>query len=145
MTNSNWIVDFFKRNAEMTTRDRVVQIHCGNGDNVGSKVVINGVEYIGDNISINGNKVVIDGQTQQSTLVGPISIVVEGDVGSLTTTSGDVTCGNVGMLNTTSGDVDVTGHISGNINTTSGDIRVGGDIHGNINTISGDVIGRNKK
>lgn len=142
----DWVSVFSKKGRTQRVGNGSVSIQCGTGDNIGSKVIINGVEYVGDNISVNGNKVVIDGVEQLGSLLpGPINIQVEGDVGSITTTSGNINCGNVGMLSTTSGDIEVSGFINGNINTTSGDIRVGGDIHGNINTISGDIIRGNKQ
>ena len=132
---------------------------------MGSKgtVTINGKTYKGNNISIQGDKVTIDGIVQEgSSLVGSILVKVEGDVesidtltggvvvsgnvGTVQTTSGDVECGMVhGNVRSTSGDVTVMGGISGNVDTNSGDVTAVGGIDGSVDTNSGDIIGRAKR
>lgn len=104
-------------------------------------VSINGVRYSGSNISIQGDRVIIDGKVQEgSSLTGPIIITVDGDVGEISTISGEVNVhGNVGSVSTTSGDVECE-EVHGSVDTTSGDVTVGGSILGSVDTTSGDII-----
>ena len=67
-----------------------------------------------------------------------IEIKVEGNVGSINTTSGDVTInGDANSINTASGDVDCH-EVKGSVHTMSGDVTCG-DIAGSVSTMSGDV------
>lgn len=102
------------------------------------KVTIDGREFSGRSISINGNQVIVDGVPQNGALVGPVSVQVTGDVESLSTTSGDITVsGAVGTIGTTSGDVKC-GDVSGSVQTVSGDVYCG-SVSGGVRTVSGDV------
>lgn len=120
-----------------------------------ASVVINNQNYVGHNVIINGNKITIDGvdvtpDSKEITItingnIDNLNVdyckeihVVEGDVNTLTTTSGDVYCNNIGgNTKTTSGDIQCQ-NICGDVQTTSGDISVG-LISGSVKTISGDV------
>ena len=103
------------------------------------RVVIDGREFSGRSISICGNKVSVDGVTQDGELVGPISVSVIGDVDSLDNGSGSVLVhGNVGNINTGSGDVQC-GDVRGSIRTGSGDVRCVA-VGGSVQTGSGDII-----
>ena len=104
----------------------------GNGS-----VVIDGVCYSGNTISINNGRVVIDGAQQDQNLVGPISVEVNGDIERLNTSSGNIKAKRVGSINTTSGDIECT-DVTGNIKTVSGDIECA-SVFGGISTISGDI------
>lgn len=108
----------------------------------GASVTINGTTYKGNNICINGDKVVIDGKGQDNHLqgVGKITVTVNGDVDTLTTTSGDIIVkGSVtNSVKTTSGDVSVQGSVGGGVNTISGDVEAN-TIKGSCSTISGDI------
>ena len=101
------------------------------------RVVIDGKEFSGSNISINGNKVTVDGKVQDGDLIGDINIVVHGDVNIIENRSGNVTAQNVGEINTGSGDVECAA-VSGSIRTGSGDVECGA-VSGSIRTGSGDV------
>lgn len=110
----------------------------------GSSVTIDGRTFSGRSISINGDKVVIDGVEQDGTLVGPISVVVNGNVESVETGSGKVeVSGTVGRVKTMSGDVRC-GNVSGDVGTMSGDVTCGA-ISGSAKTMSGDIIGGSKR
>tara|TARA_X000000950_G_C13724332_1_gene581557 strand:- start:48 stop:389 length:342 start_codon:yes stop_codon:yes gene_type:complete len=108
--------------------------------NGSGKVVIDGREFNGRNVQISGNKVIVDGVTQDGELVGNINVTVHGDVESLSNGSGKVTARNVGNIKTGSGGVEC-GNVSGNITTGSGDVDCE-DVGGNIRTGSGDVVRR---
>jgi hypothetical protein len=116
---------------------------------------INGVTYSGDNLIVNGNKVVIDGrdvtpEEKEITITVNGNLenlnvgyckeihVVEGNVNTLTTTSGNVYCKDItGNVETTSGDIECS-DIHGNVETTSGDV-LASLISGTVSTVSGDV------
>lgn len=113
------------------------------GKNKNSSVTINGTTYQGANVTINGDKVIIDGKVQGSAEQKVISVVINGDVESVKTTAGDVeVVGNVGSINSTSGDITVNQNVNGNINTVSGDVDINGSQTGRINTVSGDIKSR---
>lgn len=118
-------------------------------------ITINGVTYSGNNLIVNGNKIMVDGVDCSSedkaitiNVDGNINTlevdvckeihVLNGNVGILRTTSGDVYCNDVTEnVITTSGDVECD-HINGDVQTTSGDVSVG-LISGSVKTVSGDV------
>jgi hypothetical protein len=121
--------------------------------------VINGKTFNGNNISINGDKIIIDGIEVKDkdilsskeisiTVEGNIdnlsvdnctSIAVHGSVNNLQSVRGSIHVVNVnGDIKSTSGDIDIKSHVVGNINTVSGDVSCG-NITGNIKTISGDI------
>lgn len=101
------------------------------------KIVIDGREFHGSNVTISNGKVTVDGVVQDGELSGPISVTVHGDVQSLENHAGNVTAKNVGDISTGSGDVKCE-NVSGSIRTGSGDV-VCGTVSGNIRTGSGDV------
>ena len=102
--------------------------NCGsiqiNGNNSGV-VSINGKTFQGHNISIGGNKVIIDGieQTDSEFNCQVINIEINGDVGSIHSEAADVT---------------VSGSVTGSIKTSSGDIECG-DVQGDVSSMSGDI------
>jgi DUF4097 and DUF4098 domain-containing protein YvlB len=107
----------------------------------GGSVTINGKTYHGTNVTVVNGVVTIDGKVQGGAIHGPISISVQGNVGSIETSAGDI---NVkgdcsGDIETSAGDIDVEGNCSGDIKTISGDVSVTGSVGGKINTVSGDI------
>ena len=60
------------------------------------------------------------------------------EVGSVHTSSGNVTTRGAGSVSTMSGDVQCTGAVSGNVSTMSGAVRCGA-IAGNVMSMSGSV------
>lgn len=103
------------------------------------KVTIDGRDFVGRNVVINGDgDVIVDGVKQAGSLVGNISIVVHGDVESISNGSGDIkVSGSAGAVKTVSGDVEC-GDVGGSVQTVSGDIGCG-VVHGSVKTVSGDV------
>ena len=108
-------------------------------------ISINGQDYVGNNVQINGDKIIIDGvvQNEGKSLVGQVNITIHGNVDSVTTTTGQVSADTIGSVNTTSGDINCL-NIRGNVNSVSGDVECSGAIGGSIRTISGDIIGGGK-
>lgn len=109
------------------------------GISSGGSVTVNGNTYRGSNVSIINGVVTVDGVVQGDPLNGPITITVQGSVGSIETSSGDVNVtGDSQNITAVSGDVRVGGN-SGYIETVSGDVSVKGSVNGKISTVSGDV------
>lgn len=104
-----------------------------------SSVTIDGRTFSGGSISIVGDKVVVDGVEQEGHLVGPVSIVINGNAESVETESGTVeVSGSAGRVKTISGDVKC-GAVNGDVGTMSGDVTCG-PISGSVKTMSGDII-----
>lgn len=120
-----------------------------------SSVIINGKSYIGSTVKVSGNKITINGtdvtpdtKIVNITIEGDVDevsadycekIVVNGNVKTLQTTSGDIECKDVqGDIKTTSGDVECGGNVGGSIQTVSGDVKAE-NISGNVKTLSGDI------
>ncbi|AUR89145.1 hypothetical protein NVP1121O_117 [Vibrio phage 1.121.O._10N.286.46.C4] len=103
-------------------------------------VTIDGKSFSGKNVVISGDKVVIDGVTQEGSLVGDVTVTVTGDVETLSTQSGNVNADKVGSVKTASGDV-TCGDVSTSVSTMSGDVRCK-SIFGSVKTMSGDIIQR---
>lgn len=102
-------------------------------------VNINGRQFSGSAIRIEGGTIVVDGKPQEGKLVGNVSVVVHGDcriveaegdvtvngkvIGGVKSMSGDVNCGDVGGdVFTMSGSVTCQ-HIAGSVTTMSGNVR----------------------
>jgi len=118
---------------------KIMNIFRGNNSN--ATVNIDGHSYSGQNVSINNGKVVIDGVVQEQSLIGPVTVIVTGDIESLASGSGNVdVTGNCGSVSTMSGDFTGRGNVTGNVKTMSGDVRVTGHIGGDVETMSGDII-----
>lgn len=105
-------------------------------------ITINGKTYTGNNVIVNNGvhgSIIIDGN---NVVVGDsteINIQVTGNINSLKVTSCH-TCivnGSVGTVESTSGDVQV-GNVSGNVTTVSGDVHAH-QIGGDVRTVSGDI------
>lgn len=102
------------------------------------RIVIDGREFRGKNISITGKKVIVDGVEQDGELIGDVKIDIHGDVEKIDSGSGSVTVsGSCGTVQTMSGDVEC-GNVSGNVKTMSGDVTCG-SIGGSVSTMSGDI------
>lgn len=105
------------------------------------RITIDGRDFVGRNITINDDRVIVDGVEQEGYLVGPVSIAITGDVERLETTSGDVeVSGTCGSVSTMSGDV-ICRDVTGNVSTMSGDVT-SGKIAGKVSSMSGDVSSR---
>lgn len=108
-----------------------------------AKITINGVSYTGDNVSIVGNSVVIDGVTQSNTK-GPFEVrVIEGVLNSLNA-DGSVVCGAVAGSVTAGGSVtcddvkgDVYAGVSLNCDDVGGNVKAGGSV--NCDNVGGNI------
>ncbi|CAL7908687.1 hypothetical protein HMPREF1049_0118 [Fusobacterium necrophorum subsp. funduliforme ATCC 51357] len=116
------------------------------GNNYGNivtngKIIINGKEYTGKNISIINNKVMIDGKEYQEE-EKEIHITIHGDVESLDIDyCSEISIhGNAKTVKTMSGDVECN-IVEGNVSTMSGNV-IAKEIRGDVNTMSGNIIGK---
>ena len=91
--------------------------------NSSSTVTINGVTYSGDNVSIVGGRIIVEGKEQSQQIVNHlINVQVNGDVHEVNSVSGDISInGSVGSVSSVSGDVNVRGGVTGSVSTVSGD------------------------
>ena len=104
-------------------------------------VNINGVTYSGTNETINGYKIIIDGNVVNVAEAKEYHIGIYGENATVKTSSGNVTVnGSVSNnISTQSGRVEVHGYVNGNVSTMSGRVEVGGKVSGNISTMSGSI------
>jgi DUF4097 and DUF4098 domain-containing protein YvlB len=101
------------------------------------KVLVNGKEITTDGKKIN---ISIEGNVENLQVDSCDKIIINGDVGRLQTTSGDVILNECkGDIKTTSGDVECHGDCQ-SINTVSGDVKVR-YARGSVKTVSGDING----
>lgn len=113
-----------------------------------NSITINGQVIEGDlvagrslNITSDGDKVIINGQTVLTTKEKNITVVINGDVrGNVETKSGNVNVyGNVlNNIQTMSGDVHIDQGAGGDVKTMSGDVTAG-TISGKTSTMSGNI------
>ena len=68
-----------------------------------------------------------------------------GNVKSVQNLPNIVVNGNVSSVSTTSGDVTIHGDVNGSVSAVSGDVEVRGSVAGSVSTVSGDVDVRNKQ
>jgi len=106
-----------------------------------SSITINGKSYVGRNVIIRGDKVIVDGVEQSGELEhGPVTVSITGDVEKCETAAGDITItGNAGQVMTVSGDIRAN-DITGGAKTVSGDIYAQ-SVTGGAQTVSGDITG----
>ena len=124
---------------------------------VGSQININGSQYSGKNVRIENGKVYVDGNLVKGTendkvinilIEGNVdridvdycdNLVVDGDVNTLETVSGNVKANTVkGNVQSTSGKVEVAGNIEGDVETVSGTVK-GHTFNGKVKTLSGNI------
>lgn len=107
-----------------------------------SQVIINDKAYIGKQISITKNGIIVDGEVVHCD-DKKINIQVNGNIDSLDVSACDKISvyGEVGKIKTQSGDVRVKGPVAGDVKTMSGDVTCG-NVSGKVKTMSGDITKR---
>lgn len=101
-------------------------------------ITIDGKTFSGKSVQINGNKVVVDGVTQEGELVGDISVVVNGDCETVDSSNANVTVkGSVGSIRTTNGEI-ICGPVGGEVSSNNGNISCG-TVAGGVKTINGNI------
>lgn len=118
-------MSFFAKSRNMVCNGNgnIIVGNSGNGT-----IIVNGKKYQGNNVSIVGNAVYIDGQKAEEVTEkneeGNIIINIEGNVSAISNVTKITVNGNVEKI-TDAGDINVTGN-AGNIKDAS-NINVGGD------------------
>lgn len=104
-----------------------------------ANISVNNITYRGSSVSISNSKIVINGidVTPNSK---EITIQIDGDVETVNVDYANRISvnGNVGKIKCTSGDVSVTGTVKNSVESISGNISCG-DVGGNVSTMSGNV------
>ena len=92
----------------------------------------------GQSITISNGVVTVDGKVIDN--VAGKTINITGGCQNLVTDCVDIVVhGDVGNITSTSGDVSVSGSVGGNIKTISGDVVAKGTLSGAVSTVSGDI------
>lgn len=103
-------------------------------------IVINGKQFIGNNVNVINGKVYVDG-VEATPTDKVISIKVEGNIQDLKVDFCEKfeMTGNVeGDLSTMSGSPRINGDVKGKVKTMSGNVRAN-VIHGKVETMSGNI------
>lgn len=107
------------------------------------RINIDGRDFVGRSVVINGDKVIVDGVEQDGSLVGPVNVTVHGDAEVIESSTGSITVdGRCHSAKTASGDI-YCGDVSGSVSSMSGDVTCG-RVGGSVSTMSGDVIHRGR-
>jgi DUF4097 and DUF4098 domain-containing protein YvlB len=103
-----------------------------------SNIIVNGVRYSGNSVTINNGKIIID-ETTIPEDEKTVYISIEGNVTNLKVDACEIitVTGDVEHLETISGDVNCKA-ITGNVTTLSGDVKCSA-VNGNVTSMSGDV------
>ncbi len=92
----------------------------------------------GQSITIINGVVTVDGKVVDN--VAGKTINISGGCQNLVTDCVDVVVhGDIGSVTTTSGDVKIDGSVGGDVKTISGDVRAKSTLSGAVSTISGDI------
>lgn len=105
---------------------------------------INGVRYEGNNITVSGNKVMVDGVQVSTGNSLEVKITVEGNDAKIKVDSGTVIVhGHAHSVETMSGSVKIEGSVAGSVETMSGSVTVENTVVGDVKTMSGKITRRN--
>jgi hypothetical protein len=102
-------------------------------------ITINGVTYTGDNVSVRNGRVTIDGKETDTADAPRITIEVHGNVSTFECDRCDTASihGDVGSVTTASGNVQC-GDVRGSVQTASGNVNCR-DVGGDVRTVAGNV------
>lgn len=102
-------------------------------------ITINGVTYSGESVSVRGGRVIVDGKDVTPEAASRITLEVHGDLQSFQADRCDTVAvhGNVGSVSTVSGSV-TCGDIGGSVSTVSGSVNCR-DVGGKVSTTSGSI------
>jgi hypothetical protein len=102
-------------------------------------ITINGVTYTGDNVSVHNGRVTIDGKEADAADAPRVTIEVHGDIKTFECDRCDTASihGDVGSVTTASGNVQC-GDVRGSVQTASGNVNCR-DVGGDVRTVAGNV------
>lgn len=136
--NHKIIEDIIKNIAgdkKMFFKNKQAEIHM----NIGSSITINGDDYVGGDVIIDGDKVIIDGEEiTKKYPTKKIDIIINGDIQSVNLENGSIKCDSINCnLKTVNGDVEAD-EIIGDVKTVNGDVECN-TISGNVKTSNGKI------
>jgi uncharacterized protein (DUF342 family) len=104
-------------------------------------VRVNGITYKGDSIVISNGKVKIDGKRVDTGDAKEIKIEVHGDIDLLDVDVCEYVTveGNVGDIKVSQGDITVNGNVMDNVTNSQGDITIAGDLNGDAKNSMGNI------
>ena len=108
----------------------------------GSTVQINGQTFSGGDVSVIGNKVIIDGKevNYDKASSGTLNIIVQGNCGDITSENGNITVNqNTNNVESKNGTINVKGSVGGSVENKNGNIKVQGNVQGNCTTKNGNI------
>ncbi|RZJ86743.1 MAG: hypothetical protein EOO60_13055 [Hymenobacter sp.] len=111
-----------------------------------STITVNGREFTGRKIEQQDGRILVDGRDVTDEVGAPareLLIVVQGDVSKLEVHGGQrVTVnGNAGSVTTTTGPIEVKGDVTGSVESVSGSITCG-KVSGSVKTVTGSIYPR---
>ena len=103
--------------------------------------IVNGIRYEGKSISITDGKVIIDGKRVDTGNAKEIKIEVHGDIEVLDVDICDYVTvdGNVGDVKLSQGDITIKGSAMDSVTNSQGDITIGGDLNGDAKNSMGNI------
>ena len=105
-------------------------------------IIINNMKFSGQNVSISGNRIMINGKDITNEIVDAkeYNITINGNCENLSCDEANQVevKGSVNELKTMSGKVSVGGNVNGNVKTMSGNVSCK-NIDGNVKTMSGNI------
>lgn len=93
-------------------------------------IKINGVEYSGNSVYVNGDKVIVDDKVVEYHKGSIINVTIKGSVSTIRSTGSVSVYGNTGMIEC-GGSINVQGDVDGDIDC-GGSCVVTGSVDGNI-------------
>ena len=103
--------------------------------------IVNGIRYEGKSISTTDGKVIIDGKRVDTGNTKEIKIEVHGDIEVLDVGICDYVTvdGNVGDVKLSQGDITIKGSAMDSVTNIQGDITIGGDLNGDARNSMGNI------
>ena len=103
-------------------------------------IEINGLKITGSNITVSGNKAIVDGKEVKGLEEQKnITINVTGDITNLQSGNGNVSVkGFVGSVETVNGEISIEGGVTHSVKTVNGDVRCG-SVGGSVSSVNGSI------
>ena len=103
--------------------------------------IVNGIKYTGDNIVVSNGKITIDGKRVDTDDAKEIKIEVHGDIDVLDVDVCEYVTveGNVGDVKVSQGNVTINGNAMDKVTNSQGNITIAGDLNGDAKNSMGDI------
>ena len=103
--------------------------------------IVNGIKYKGDSIVVSNSKIFIDGKRVDIGDAKEIKIEVHGDIDVLDVDVCEYVTveGNVGDVKVSQGNVTINGNVMDKVTNSQGNITIAGDLNGDAKNSMGDI------